>query len=222
MNFVPIPGVGNANLDKETNLAAWVDRLILTQNHTWKQTLTWDPEGILSTIPAIASGIFGMIIGYIIKTENKPSIITSLRLIYHGLIAVILGICFDFFFPLNKSLWSSSFVLFTSGLATIYISILYWLFDVKGYKTGTNFFLVFGLNAITVFFGSAVIAKLFNIPFIVNNGVAVGVKNWLYQTYFVSNISNPYLASLVGALIFVLIWYVILWFMNKKKVFIKI
>ncbi len=222
MNFVNIPGIGNPNLDKETNLAAWVDRLILTQNHTWKQTVTWDPEGILSTIPAIASCIFGMIMGFIVKTENKPSLDAPLRLIYHGIIAIIMGICLDYFFPINKSLWSSSYVLFTAGLATVYFSILYWLIDVKGYKKGTGFFLVFGLNAITVFFGSGVIAKLLNIPYFVKNGVTVGTKEWLYQSYFVANINNPYLASLIGALTYVLIWYAVLWFMSKKNVFIKV
>lgn len=222
MNYIPIPGIGNANLDKETNLAAWVDRLLLTQNHTWKQTVTWDPEGVLSTIPAIASCIFGMIMGFIVKTESKPSIVAPLRLIYHGITAIVMGICFDYFFPLNKSLWSSSYVLFTAGLATVYFSILYWLIDIKGYKTGTSFFMVFGLNAITVFFGSGVIAKVLNIPYFVKNGVAVGTKDWLYQNYFVANINNPYLASLIGALTFVLIWYAILWFMCKKNVFIKV
>ncbi|TAH00007.1 MAG: DUF5009 domain-containing protein [Sphingobacteriales bacterium] len=222
MNYVPIPEFGSPNLDMETNLAAWVDRLILTQNHTWKQTVTWDPEGILSTIPAIASGIFGMIVGCIVNTNEKPSIEISLRLIYHGIIAIIIGICFDFFFPLNKSLWTSSFVLFTSGLATVYFSIIYWLIDVKNYKIGVNFFLVFGLNAITVFFGSAVIAKLLNIPCLVKNTETIGAKQWLYQTFFVPYISNPYMASLAGALTFVVIWYAILWLMSKKNIFIKI
>lgn len=222
MAFVPIPGIGNANLDKETNLAAWVDRLILTQNHTWKQTVTWDPEGILSTLPAIASGIFGMIVGCVVTAEKKANIESSLRLIYHGIIAIILGLCFDFYFPLNKSLWTSSFVLYTSGLATVCFSILYWLIDVKKYKMGVKFFLVFGLNAITVFFGSAIIAKLLNIPWVVQNGETIGAKLWLYQTFFVPYINNPYLASLAGALTFVCIWYGVLWFMSKKNVFIKI
>ncbi len=222
MTFVPLPGIGKSNLDIETNLAAWVDRLVFTQNHTWKQTKTWDPEGLLSTIPAIANGIFGMIVGYIICKEQKDRLEILLRLIYHAITAIILGLCFNFFFPINKSLWSSSFVLFSSGLATICFSILYWLIDVKNYKIGVKFFLVFGLNAITVFFGSAVIAKLLNIPWLIKNNETVGAKQWLYQTLFVPYINNPYLASLAGALTFVLIWYGILWLMSKRNIFIKI
>ncbi len=222
MTFVPVPDFGRSNLDKETNLAAWVDRLILTQNHTWKQTVTWDPEGVLSTLPALASGVFGMIVGCIVTAEKKASLESTLRLIYHGIIAIILGICFNFFFPLNKSLWTSSFVLFTSGLATVCFSILYWLIDVKKYKIGVQFFLVFGLNAITVFFGSAIIAKLLNIPWLEKNGETIGAKQWLYQTFFIPYFNNPYLASLAGALTFVFIWYGVLWVMSKKNVFIKI
>lgn len=222
MTFVPVPGVSELNLNKSTNLAAWIDRLIITQDHTWKQTVTWDPEGILSTIPAIASGMFGMLVGCVVINQNTDKLEISLRLVYHGITAIILGLCFNFFFPINKSLWSSSYVLITGGLATVFFSILYWLIDVKKYKIGVTFFLVFGLNAITVFFGSAIISKLFNIPCVPKNGESIGIKEFLYQTFFVPYINNPYLASLAGALTFIMIWYVVLWVMRKKNVFIKI
>lgn len=222
LSFVPIPGYGPANLDKGTNLAAWLDRLILTQNHIWKHSVTWDPEGILSTLPAIATAIFGMIIGYIIKETKKSVVETSLRMIYRGVIAVVLGICFNFYFPINKSLWTSSYVFFTGGLATLFLAILYWLIDVNGNKKCLNLFTLYGLNAITVFFGSTIIAKLCAVPFFIKDGVNVGAKEWIYQSYFLPNISNPYLASLMGAVVLVLIWYFILWVLNKKNVHIKI
>ena len=222
INFVPVPDFGTANLGKETNLAAWLDRLLLTTNHTWKLSVTWDPEGILSTLPAIASGIFGLVMGYIVKSYDKPSSNVALRMIYHGIIATGLGICFHYFFPINKSLWTSSYVLFTGGLATLFFAGIYWLVDVRKSKTFLNIFVVFGTNAITVFFGSAIIAKLCNIEWIMQDGVNLGIKNWLFQTFYVPYIHNPYLASLAGALTFVIIWYFILRLMHKKNIIIKV
>jgi predicted acyltransferase len=222
MRYVPVPGYGQANFAIETNLAAWLDRLLITQNHTWKQTVTWDPEGILSTLPAIASGIFGIIIGYIFKETPKYNGITALRMIYHGLTAVVLGICFNYFFPINKSLWTSSYVLFTGGLATLLFSLIYFYVDVKNHRKRLGIFLVYGKNAITVFFGSAIIAKLFAIKWIVANGTLIGIKEWLYQIFFVSFISNAYMASLLGAVTFVIIWYGIVWLMNKKNILLTV
>ncbi|TAF43459.1 MAG: DUF5009 domain-containing protein [Sphingobacteriales bacterium] len=222
MFYVPVPNYGTANVEVETNLAAWLDRLIITPNHTWKQTVTWDPEGVLSTLPAIATGIFGIIMGYILKETPKYNGITALRMIYHGVMAVIIGLCFSYFFPINKSLWSSSYVLVTGGLATIIFSLIYFWFDVKSHKNYVNLFLVFSKNAITVFFGSAIIAKLFNIKWISINGKLIGIKQWLYQLFFVNFIKNPYLASLLGALTFVIIWYVILWLLAKLNIKISV
>ncbi|TAE41597.1 MAG: DUF5009 domain-containing protein [Sphingobacteriales bacterium] len=222
MVYMPVPSYGAANLDIETNLAAWIDRLIITQNHTWKQTVTWDPEGVLSTLPAIASGIFGIVIGYILKETPKYNGITALRMIYHGTTAVVLGLCFGFFFPINKSLWTSSYVLVTGGLATILFSIIYYYVDVKNHKNYLNLFLVYSKNAITVFFGSAIVAKLFTIKWINVGSNIIGIKEWLYQMLFVSFIKNPYLSSLLGAISFVIIWYGVLWLLDKKNIKISV
>jgi predicted acyltransferase len=222
LNFVPVPGYGASNLGKETNLAAWLDRLLLTTNHTWKLSVTWDPEGVLSTLPSIATGIFGVVIGYILKSSAKANTEIVLRMIYLGIIAIALGICFHFFFPINKSIWTSSFVLFTGGLATLFFSAIYWWVDVKENNTILKSFVVFGTNAITVFFGSALIAKLFNIEFLEHNGNMVGIKDWLYQSFYLPYIHNLYLASFAGAVTFVIMWYIILRLMHKKNIIIKV
>ena len=222
MNWVPVPDYGAANLGKDTNLGAWLDRLLLTTNHTWKLSVTWDPEGILSTLPSIASGIFGLIMGYIVKGSAQSNIDVVLRMIYHGFMAVILGICFHFFFPINKSLWTSSYVLFTGGLATLFFAGIYWWVDVRKKNTFLNEFVVFGTNAITVFFGSTIIAKLCNIKWIEQNGLTLGIKDWLYQSFYAPFIQNPYLASFAGTFTFVLIWYFILKLMDKKGLVIKV
>lgn len=222
MVYVPVPNFGPANLNPETNLAAWVDRLIITQNHTWKQTITWDPEGVLSTLPAVATGLFGMLIGFILIKTPKYSGKVALKILYFGVVAFIAGLFFSYLFPINKSLWTSSFVLVTGGLACIVFSFLYYFIDVKNNKYGINFFLIYSKNAITVFFGSAVVAKLFNIKFISMGADIVGIKTWLYQMMFVSTVNNPYLASLLGAISFVLIWFFILWVLSKNSIKISV
>lgn len=221
MTLIPVPGVGYANLEKETNLAAWLDRLILTESHVWKSAKTWDPEGILSTLPAIASGIFGTLIGQFLKRKDKPEGDKIAWLFSFGILAVIVGLIWDLAFPINKSLWTSSFVLYTGGLATIGLALCYWLIDVQGYKKFTSPFVVYGVNAITVFFASGLIPRILNMIKLDLNGEQVGAKVWLYDTFYTPYLS-PYNASLAGAITFILIWWFILWMMYKKNIIIKV
>jgi predicted acyltransferase len=221
MTLIPVPGIGEANLGKETNLGAWLDRLILTENHTWKLSKTWDPEGILSTIPAIATGIFGLLMGTLLKRKEQAEADKIAWMFTIGTIAVILGLILDLTFPINKSLWTSSYVLFSGGLATIGLALCYWLIDVKGYQKFTKPFVIFGVNAITVFFGSGLIPRILNLIKLDLNGKEVGAKVWLYETYYMPHFS-PYNASLAGAITFVLIWLLILWLMYRKNIIIKV
>lgn len=222
MTFIPVPGVGYANLEKETNLAAWLDRTILTEAHLWKEVKTWDPEGILSTIPAIASCIFGILIGSWLKRKDLENSYKISWMFSIGLMAVILGLIWDLFFPINKSLWTSSFVLYTGGLATMGLALCYWLIDVQGYKKGTKPFVVYGVNAITVFFLSGLIPRILNlIKVTMPDGSKISSREWVYQTYFTPYFA-PVNASLAGAIAFVLIWMVILWWMYNRKIIIKV
>lgn len=222
MTFIPVPGVGAANLGKETNLAAWFDRLIFTEAHTWKLSITWDPEGFLSTFPAICSGLFGIFMGLILKSKDKNDAHKVAWLFSYGMIAAILGLIWDLFFPINKSLWTSSYVLYTGGVASMGMALCYWLIDVQGYKKFTRPFVIYGVNAITVYFISSVIARSFNLIKVPLHGNVVSLKDWFYLQFFVPHFSSAYNASLAGAITFVLIWYVILWMMYKKNIIIKV
>lgn len=222
MTFIPVPGIGAANLGKETNLAAWFDRLIFTEAHTWKLSVTWDPEGFLSTFPAICSGLFGVFMGLILKSKNRSNENKVAWLFSYGLMAAILGLICDLFFPINKSLWTSSFVLYTGGIASMGLALCYWLIDVQGYKKFTKPFVIYGVNAITVFFISSIIERSMNMIKVNLNGELVSLEDWLYQQIFVPHFSSPYNASLAGAITFVMIWYVILWMMYRKNIIIKV
>lgn len=222
MTFIPVPGVGYANLEKETNLGAWLDRTILTEAHLWRSARTWDPEGILSTMPAIATGLFGVLIGSWLKRKDKPDAEKISWMFSIGLISVILGLIWDLFFPINKALWTSSFVLYTGGLATLGLALSYWIIDVQGYRKGTTPFVVYGVNAITVFFLSGLIPRILNmIQVEMPDGSSAGSREWMYQTFFTPYFS-PVNASLAGAVTFILIWLVILWWMYNKKIIIKV
>ncbi|MDA9554694.1 heparan-alpha-glucosaminide N-acetyltransferase domain-containing protein [Pelobium sp.] len=222
MTLIPVPDVGFANLEKETNLGAWLDRLILTENHTWKLSKTWDPEGILSTLPAIGSGLFGVLIGGVLKGNQLNDHKKTIRILGIGSFAVIIGLCWNIVFPLNKSLWTSSYVLYAGGLAAIGLALCYWIIDVKGFKKYTTPFVIYGVNAITVFFASGIIARSMNLIKVHLNGKEISLKGWFYESFYTPYFSSPYNASVAGAITFVFIWWVILWLMYRKNIIIKV
>jgi predicted acyltransferase len=222
MTLVPVPGVGYANLEKETNLGAWLDRSILTEAHLWRSAKTWDPEGILSTLPAVATGLFGVLIGTWLRRKDREESVKISWMFCIGILAVILGLIWDLCFPINKALWTSSFVLYAGGLATIGLALCYWLIDVQGYKKGTTPFVVYGVNAITVFFLSGLIPRILTmIKVTMPDGTSVSSRVWMYETFFTPYFS-PVNASLAGAITFILIWLAILWWMFKKKIIVKV
>ncbi|WP_235969825.1 acyltransferase family protein [Pedobacter planticolens] len=222
MMFLPVPGVGYANLEKETNLGAWLDRTILGEAHLWKSSITWDPEGILSTLPAIATGLFGVLVGVYLKRKDVEPASKIAWLFSVGCMCVIAGLLWDLEFPINKSLWTSSYVLYTGGLATIVLALSYWIIDVHNYNRFTKPFVVYGVNAITVFFVSGLTPRLLNMIKIKQpNGDEIGSLTYFNQTFFTPHFS-PINASLAYAIFVILFFYVILWIMYKKNVIIKV
>lgn len=221
MTFIPVPGVGYANLEPETNLGAWMDRTILTEPHLWKSARTWDPEGLFSTIPAICTGLFGIFVGTWLKHKDRDEATKVSWMFSVALLAVLAGLITDLFFPINKQLWTSSYVLYAGGLATLGLALCYWLIDVQGYRRFTTPFVAYGVNAITVFFLSGLIPRILSMIKIDYQGESIGAKEYLYQKFFVPYFS-PVNASLAGAVTFVLIWLFILWLMYRKNVIIKI
>jgi len=221
MNFVTVPGIGPANLEKETNLGAWLDRTILTEAHLWKQSKTWDPEGILSTIPAVGTCLFGVLVGVYLKSKTVEAATKIAWLFSVGTLAVIGGLLWDLQFPINKALWTSSYVLYTGGLATIILALSYWLIDVNRYTRFTKPFVVYGVNAITVFFLSGLMPRLLNMIKVDFNGEKVGALSYVYKAWFAPYFL-PINASLAYAVAFVLFWYIILWVMYKRNIIIKV
>lgn len=221
MSFVPVPGIGPSNLEPGTNLAAWVDNLILGTNHMWRQSKTWDPEGLLSTLPAISTCLFGIAAGGILKRKDLPDANKVAWLFSVAFLAIMAGLIWNIFFPMNKALWTSSFVLYTGGLATAFLALSYWLIDSQGRKKYTMPFIAFGANAITIFVVSGYLPMLFNIIKITTPRGKVGVTQFLYQSLLTPHLS-PESASLASALIYVIFLSFPMMWMYKKKIFIKL
>jgi predicted acyltransferase len=218
--MVPVPDFGAANLDPETNLGAWLDRLLL-EGHLWAQSKTWDPEGLLGTIPAIATGILGMLTGKLFTSIEEPERKTT-WLFFVGALLILSGLIWGLVFPINKSLWTSSFVLYTAGIAMQFLAGLYWLIDVQGYKKWSTPFVYYGMNAIFVFVASGLVAKiLIRTKIIIGEGKEISLWSYLYQNLYASWLS-PYNASLLFALTLVSLFLIILWWMYKKKIFVKV
>lgn len=222
MTFIPVPGVGYPNLEKETNLAAWIDRGILTEAHTWASSKTWDPEGILSTLPAVGTCLFGIIVGVWMRRKDVDNPTKVAWLFTTGITAVILGLLWDLQFPINKALWTSSYVLYAGGLASIGLALCYWIIDVQGYKRFTTPFVVYGVNAITVFFLAGLAPRVLNLIQLTKpDGTKTGLLVRFYETCYTPFFS-PINASLVWAITYVLGFYVLLYFMYKKNIIIKV
>jgi predicted acyltransferase len=230
MTLIPVPGFGHANLDKGTNLAGWIDNLLL-ENHLWAFSKTWDPEGILSTIPAIANGIVGLLVGQLLNSSlvNKDKV---LKMFGTGVVLLILGLIWNQFFPMNKSLWTSSFVLYTAGFATLFLAVFYYVIDIKGYKNWTTPILFWGVNPMIVFFLSGILPrvlssiKVANPAFVMGNleeiPEQIGVQEYLNKFCIVPYFDDPKVASLMWALLNVAFWSVVLWYFYKKKLFFKV
>jgi len=218
MTMIPVPGVGDANLEPSTNLGAWLDRLLL-DGHLWAQSKTWDPEGLLSTIPAIATGILGMLTGQLFqKVNDHEERVVWMFLI--GAMLIVSGLAWGLVFPINKSLWTSSYVLYTGGIAMQFLAACYWIVDVKGYQAWAKPFIYYGTNAIFVFVASGLLAKTL-IRIKVDEEGTISLWSFLYQNGY-ANWLPPKVASLLFAVTLLLFFLTILHQMYNRKIFIKV
>ncbi len=218
LTLIPTPGFEAGDLSKEGNLAAYLDRTLL---HGHIYTETYDPEGLLSTLPAIATTLCGVLAGHFLRS-NRTALEKVAGLFAVGYGAVILGSAWSGLFPVNKALWTSSYVVLTAGLALQLLAICYWLIDIKGYKRWATPFVVFGVNAITVFVLSGLIERVMTLIKVVGaTGEQVDLKTYLYEGIFTPLLS-PLNASLAFAICYVLIFLGLMWILYRKRIFLKV
>ena len=226
MTLLPVPGEGTIGAQllqtHDRNLAAWLDRLILTTNHTWTGSVTFDPEGPFSTIPAIATSMLGVIAGSWIARKDKSLPERISALFAAGSIGMVVGLMWNWSFPINKNLWTSSYVVFTAGMACVAIATIMWLVDYLNVKWWTKPFVVYGVNPIVAFVGSGVLARLIYTLWHVNyQGKSVALQDAIYQIVFLPWLP-PRVASLAFAISFVLLWYGILLVLYRRNIILKV
>jgi len=221
---------GDDPFSKETNLVRQVDLTLLGESHLYKKFgVPFDPEGLLSTIPAAVNVIFGYLTGSWIADANnrEDNEITKkqalcLRLLQNGAIIGVAGLIFNEIFPINKPLWTSSYVLYTCGLAMIFLSACIWAFDIKGWRKPAQPFLVFGANPLIAFVLSGVIVKTMNIFKNTDaNGDVHTPFQWIYQHIFARINDGPW-GSLLFSLTYTALIWCVCWVLYKRKIFIRL
>jgi len=236
MMCVPVPGYGAGILEKEGNFAQYIDNLVLNGprigTHVWKSARTWDPEGIISTIPAIATCLFGVMTGHLLRSSQTPAAKTAWLLVAGNLL-LLAGLVMDVWLPINKSLWTSSYAVFMAGMAMNCFGVIYWLVDVQGWRKWAKPFAIYGMNAITVFVLAGILGRIsLEIKVPNGSGDAVALKTFLYDKLckrwerpdtapFFSFLAAPNNASLLWAIIYVLLLYLVAYGMYRKKWFVK-
>ena len=209
LTLVPVPGFGRGVLTPEGNLAAWVDRAVLGP-HVWKVSRVYDPEGILSTLPAIATTLIGVLAGAWIRSGRTPRAI-YMGFAWTGMAAILLGAAWSLAFPLNKSLWTSSYVLVTAGLALVIFAGCYQAIDVHGRRAWAAPLVVLGVNALALYFLSTLVAIVL---------ARTGARAWMFEHAFTPWASSVN-ASLAYALAFLLVWWAIMWGLYRTGVRVR-
>lgn len=215
LKFVPAPGFAAGDLTKEGSLPSYIDRVVFGK-HVWAQAKVYDPEGLLSTIPALATTLIGVLTGHWLRNE-KTRMEKVAGMFVAGAVLTAIGWGWNSFFPINKALWTSSYVMFTGGLALQFLAFCYWLIDIKGYRRWSKPFEIFGMNAIALYVGAGIMATLLGVINVGNQPLG----GWIYENLFASW-ASPVNASLAFAISFVLVWLFLMWLLYRRRIFIRI
>ncbi len=227
MTLVPVPDTGVAGrfvLDHPDQLlSAWLDRTILGTNHLWIGAKTWDPEGVLSTVPAIGTMILGTFAGRWIAHQERTLTDRLAGLFAVGAMAMMLGLMWHWVFPINKSIWSSSYVIFTAGMGAVSLATCMWIIDVMQVRRWTFPFVVYGTNPMLAFLGSGLMARLISSIWTWETGTGsrISAQGFVFNTLYASWLP-PREASFAYAVSFVALWFLLLWGAWKRGFVLKV
>lgn len=215
MTLVPVPGCAAGTLTKDCNFARYVDSLFLN-GHMWSATKVWDPEGLISTLPAIASTLFGVLTGHLLRAAISAEA-RAAWMFLAGNTLLFAGAFLGQWMPINKNLWTVPFAIFMAGMSQLIFAACYWLLDVVGWRRGTRPFAIYGVNAITVYALSGVIERLMDL-------IKPGGKslNAIFYSHAFAWWLKPQDASLAFGLSYVLVLYAIAWYMHRRKWFVRL
>ncbi len=220
MTQVPNPAGVRGDLTPEGNLGAYLDRAVFG-SHLWAESKTWDPEGLLSTIPSVATTLLGIVAGLWLGSAATPQR-KAVGLVLAGVIGVAIGEAWNVGFPINKKLWTSSFVFFMAGLACLALALCYWIIDVRRWRGWTKPFVVLGTNAITLYVASGLLADTLSIIRVTgSDGVTTSASHYAYVHYFVP-LASPKNASLLFACANLAVVFVLLAWMYRRRIFVRL
>ncbi|HKV91987.1 MAG TPA: heparan-alpha-glucosaminide N-acetyltransferase domain-containing protein [Candidatus Angelobacter sp.] len=218
MRLVPVPGCDHAAwMTQHCSLAGWIDRKLMF-GHLYRRD--FDPEGLLSTFPAIATTLLGTLCGGFLR--RSATLAHKLRgLVIAGVVGVVAGYAWHPWFPISKPLWTSSYVLFTAGAACLTLALCWWLIEMRGWHRWAKPFLWLGANAILSYALSTFVAKEWTIIKVHDGARALDLQTWIFNHWF-APLAQPRNASLLFALCFVALWTLVAWALHRKKIFVKV
>ena len=222
MRLPLVAGWGSGSFELADNFARWVDLGILSENHLYKTgEIAFDPEGLVSTLPAAATTLFGFFAGEFLRS-SRP---LAAKLRWFGVWGAGVaagGLVLCLLEPVNKQLWTVSYVLLTGGLALMTLAASSWMMDVRHWRTGTMPMVVFGSNPLVAFVGSGLLARILGLLQVTgSDGQSISVNRWLYKEVF-ATVAGPVNGSFLFALTMVLFWLGVLWILYRREIFIKI
>lgn len=219
MRFIPVPGCDPAGwMTQHCSLAGWLDRTLMS-GHLYRKD--FDPEGVLSTFPAIATTLLGTLLGEFLRTG--ATLTQKIRgLVIAGVAGVAAGYAWHLFFPIYKPLWTSSYVLFTAGAGCLLLALCLWLIDSHGWRGWDRPFLWLGSNALLMYALSTFFAKTGIIVKVGEGASRIGIQSWIFSHWFAPLAQQPRNASLAFALCYLALWIVVAWWFYRKKIFVKV
>jgi len=217
MKLIPVPGYGAGILSYEGNLCSYIDSKLLA-GHLYKPT--FDPEGILSTLPAISTSLLGTLTGDWLRS-SKTILQKTIGIFAGGILFTLSGLLLHPLFPINKQLWTSTYVLFTAGLALLLLGACYGVMEVMKIRKWAWPFLVFGTNAIAVYAGSTLMVKLMALINVSAGGKVLPLKTYIYND-LLAPWAGPFNGSLLYPFFLIILWLGIMVPFYRKKIFIRI
>lgn len=224
MKCVPVPGYGAGIMEVHGNFSEFIDMMVFN-GHVFRDSTTYDPEGVISTIPAIATTLFGILTGQILRSEKSNAAEKTAWLFVMGCLLMFSAELMKFWMPINKRLWTSSYTVLMAGLAMNVFAVYYWLIDVKGFKKWAKPLAIYGMNAITVFILAGVIGRI-SVDVKLSDGTTP-VKTFLYEHSFNLLYTHHFVAVETASMLWGLVvymggLYLVAWLLYRRQWFLRL
>ena len=220
IELIPVPGVGAGSLEQGSNLASYVDHLLLP-GHLWYNIRPFDPEGILSTIPAIGTTLFGVLAGHWLRSNHSVET-KAIGMFLAGLLLLITAQIMNIWLPINKGMWTSSYAVFMAGMSMVCLAVFCWFIDVKGHKKAATPFVIFGMNAIAAYVISELLSKTIRVVELTQaDGKRMTLRRYIFDNVY-APLAGGKLGSMIFAVSFVFLMFLVVWTMWRKRWFLKV